>query len=155
MKEIALIGANGPVMSSVLSKLLESGNYVNALTLFPERVMLENQQLTISRFDVTSKEATREALEGYSTLVIANETDLQNAELDELILKYFAQTINAARDAGVTRILVVGAKESSAFYLGDLRRHDDVDWVFFTTEGDYATKVAGEVIEPRYHREQA
>lgn len=155
MKEIALIGANGPVMSAVLSKLLEKDLSVNALTLFPERVMVDNTRLTISRFDVTSKEATREALEGYSTLVIANETDLKNAQLDDLILKYFNQTINAAREAGAKRIIVVGAKESSAFYTGDLKRHDDVDWDFYDTEGDFATRVADEVVDPHYHRENA
>lgn len=155
MKEIALIGSNGRVMSSVLSKLLEKGLSVNALTLYPEKVMIDNTQLTISRLDVASKEGTRDALEGYSTVVIANETDLQDENLDNLILKYFAQTINAAREAGAKRVIVVGAKESTAFYVGDLSRHEDVDWVFFDTEGDYSRRVADEVVEPRYHRENA
>lgn len=154
MKEIALLGANGPVMSHVLSHLLENGLSVNALTLFPEKVMIDNTQLTVSRFDVTSKEATTEALEGYNTVIIANETDLQNDELDNIILKYFAQTVNAARDAGVSRLIVVGAKESSGFYLNDLHRHDDIDWVFINTEGDYAARAAQEALQPRFHREE-
>ena len=154
MKEIAVIGANGAVMSQVLTSLLENGLYVNALTLFPERVMVNNSQLTISRLDVASKEHTRESLEGYNTVIIANETDLTNKELNEVILKYYNQTVNAAIEAGVSRLIVVGGPESSAFYMGDLKRHNEIDWVFTTTEGDFARRVADEVLSPRYHREQ-
>ena len=154
MKEIAVIGANGTVMSHVLTSLLENGLYVNALTLFPERVMVNNSQLTISRLDVASKERTRESLEGYNTVIIANETDLTNKELNEVILKYYNQTVNAAIEAGVSRLIVIGGPESSAFYMGDLKRHNEIDWVFTTTEGDFARRVTDEVLSPRYHREQ-
>lgn len=155
MKEIALIGANGRVMSAVMTAMLKRGLSVNALTLFPERVMIDNTMLTVSRFDVTSEEATREALEGYPTVVIANETDLENEELDNLILKYFNQTVKAAGQAGAKRVIVVGAKASNAFYTNHLKNYDDIDWVYFDTEGDFADKVSDEVISPRYHRENA
>lgn len=155
MKEIALIGANGRVMSAVLSSLLSRDLSVNALTLFPEKIMIDNTRLTVSRFDVTSEQGTRDALEGYSTLVIANETNFENEALDNLILKYFDKTVKAAREAGAKRIIVVGAKDSNAFYVGHLKRYDDIDWVYFDTEGDFASRVADEVIAPRHHRENA
>lgn len=155
MKEIALIGSNGRVMSAILSQLLEKGLSINVLTLYPEKVMVDNTRLTVNRFDVTSKEATREALEGYSTVVIANETDLENEDLDNLILKYFNSVLTAASEAGAKRVLVVGGKESNAFYLGHLNSHSDLDWVYFDTEGDFASKVSEEIISPRYHRENA
>lgn len=154
MKEIALIGSNGPVMSHVMTKLLERGLSVNALTLYPERVMIDNTQLTVSRLDVASKDRVREALEGYNTVIIANETDLKNDDLDNLVLKYFAQTVTAATEAGVARVIVVGAKDSTAFYVTDLRRRDNIDWVFTNTEGDFAKRVIDEVVNPRYHREE-
>lgn len=155
MKEIAVIGANGTIMSHVLTSLLECGLSVNALTLFPERVMIENSQLTVSRLDAASKERTRESLEGYNTVVIANETDLTNKDLNEIILKSYNRIVNAAIEAGVSRLIVVGGKESSAFYLGDLKRQDKIDWVYTSTEGDYARRVAEEVLSPRHHREVA
>lgn len=155
MNEYALIGSNGPVMSHVMTQLLERGEGVNAMTLYPERVMLDNDRLTVSRLDIASKDTMRQALEGYHTAIIANETDLRNDELDNLILKHFAETVNAAREAGVERLVVIGAKESSAFYLGVLNRHNDLDWVFFTTEGDYAHAAVDEALRPRHHREQA
>lgn len=154
MKEIALIGANGPVMSAVLTSLLERELSVNALTLFPEKVMLDNTRLTISRFDVTNEEAVREALEGYSTLVIANESNLENEAMDDLVLKYFQKTVEAAAKAGITRILVVGGKMSNAFYLSKLKA-TNLDWVYFDTEGDFAKYVADEVVAPRFHKENA
>lgn len=155
MKEIALIGTNGRVMSSVLSRILENGFSVNVLTPFPTRIMIDNTNLTVSRLDVMSEDATREALEGYSTLVIANETDLQNDENDSMILKYFDKTVRAANEAGAKRVIVVGAKESNAFYVSHLKRHDDIDWVYFDTEGDFADAVVKEIVSPAYHRENA
>lgn len=155
MKEIALIGTNGRVMSAVLSKLLQKGLYVNLLSLNPERVMLENTQLTVTRFNVSSPDAIRDNLEGYSTLVIANETDLENETLDNLILKSFPTTLAAAHKAGAKRIIVVGAKESNAFYTGHLKRFNDIDWVYFDTEGNFAEYVADEIVNPKYHKENA
>lgn len=155
MKEIALIGANGPVMSAVLTSLLERQMAVNVLTLYPERIMLDNSAVTVSRLDVTNGERVREALEGYATVVIANETDLQNDTLDNLVLRYFDTTVQAVRQAGVTKLVVVGSKQSNAFYLSHLERYNEPDWVYFDTEGDFADRVADEVNEPRYHRENA
>lgn len=155
MKEIALISANGPIAGAVLGSLLERGLSVNVLSLYPERVMLDETRVTISRLDVHSEEAMREALEGYSTLVIANETDLSNDDLDNFILKSFDKALNAASQAGTKRVIVIGAKESNAFYLSHLNRRQDIDWVYFDTEGDFADRVANEIIEPRYHYENA
>lgn len=141
MKEIALIGANGKIMSSVLTGLLEQDWSVNALTLYPEHVMIDNTRLTVSRFDVASEQNARKSLEGYDTVVIANETDLENADLDNLILKYFDSTLKAVREAGVKKLVVVGAKESNAFYLSKLKNLEDVDWKYYDTEGDYVGRV--------------
>lgn len=155
MKEIALIGANGRVMSAVLSSLLSRGLSVNVLSLKPERVMLDDTRVTVSRLDVYSEENVREALEGYSTVVIANETDLADDAMDNLVLRYFDSTVNAAVKAGVSRVIVVGAKESNAFYLNHLENKNSIDWVYFDSEGDFADSVADEVVRPHYHRENA
>lgn len=55
--------------------------------------------------------------------------------------------------AGVARVIVVGSPESEAFFAGHLRRFDDIDWVFISTEGDYAGRTAGELVAPKFHKE--
>ena len=141
MKEIALIGSNGPVMSAVLGSLLAKGLSVEVFSLYPEHVMIDNTQLTVRHYDYASEENMRRSLEGYSTVVIANETDLENEELDNVILKYFPSTLKAIAEAGIENLVVVGAKESNAFYLGHLKQLENTDWKYYDTEGDYASRV--------------
>lgn len=154
MKEIALIGVNGHVFSGVLSTLLSKGYSVNALVTAPERVMLDNQALTVSRLDYADKSAMTEALRGYADVVITVEDNLQDHDHNDFVLRYYNEMVNAARDAGVSRVIVVGAADSSAFLMSSLRHHDkEIDWVFISTEGDYADHAACEVASPRFHRE--
>ena len=94
-----------------------------------------------------------ELLSGFHDAVLSYNDDLQDAYTNDLTLKYFVDTVHAAREAGVARIIVVGAADSQAFFVSDLRRLDDIDWVFVSTEGDYPDCVAGEVTEPRFHKE--
>ena len=51
MKEIALVGVNGEVLSDVLTALLENGNDVDVFTPEPERIMLDSTNVTINRLD--------------------------------------------------------------------------------------------------------
>ena len=63
-------------------------------------------------------------------------------------------TVHAAREAGVARVIVVGSPMSTAYFVTDLRRLDDIDWVFVSTENDYPDRVADEIIKPTFHREE-
>lgn len=152
MKEIALIGSNGRVMSAVLSELLSRGLNINLFSLNPERVMLENDRLTVSRFDACNPESIRESMTGYDTVVVTNETNFEDSELYALILKCFDTTVKAIREAGVKRLIVVGAKESNAFYLGHLKRIDDIDCIYCDTEGDFSRTVADQIEKPSAHK---
>ena len=143
MKEIALLGVNGPVLADTLTALLEHGSDVDVFTTGPERVMLDTTNVTVNHLDTSSKEETRRQLTGFDTVIIANENDLQNADLNDYILRTYSATVNAAIDAGVKRLIVVGGKDSEAFYCGELRRHKGLDYAFTTTEGDYAAAVVG------------
>ena len=96
----------------------------------------------------------REALEGYHDIVLAYNDDLEDAYTNDLTLKYFIDTVHAAREAGVARVIVVGAPQSTAYFVTDLRRLDDIDWVFISTENAYPERVADELISPRFHREE-
>lgn len=138
MKEIALLGSTGPIYGHVLSALLKNGNSVNVMVTDPEKVMLDTTNVTVTRLDTGSKEATKKELEGYETVVIAYETDFQNVDNNDFVLHTYSPTVNAAIEAGVKHLIVVGARESEAFLHGELRRHKDlIDSVYISTEGNY------------------
>ncbi len=153
MKEIALIGTNCRVFSDVLSVSLDRDIAVNAMVDYPEHVMLDDVLLTVSRMDFYNREAMREAFEGYHDAILTYDDDLKNAEHNDLTLKTFADTVTAAREAGVARVIVVGSPDSEAFFVTLLRRLDDIDWVFISTENDYPDRAVNELIEPSFHRE--
>lgn len=142
MKEIALLGVNGTVLSDTLTALLEKVDSVDVFTPEPEHVMLDTTNVTVNRLDTASKDETAATLGGFDTVVFALENDMANADLNDYILRTYSQTINAIIEAGVKRLYVIGAKDSEQFYCGELRRHDGLDYVFTTTEGNYADAVA-------------
>lgn len=153
MKEIALIGTTGHVHADVMGALLAAGMAVNTMVDYPEKVMLEDTRLVIKHFPYYDTESAEKALTGYETVVLTYSDDLQDAYTNDLTLKTFAGTAAAARKAGAKRLIVVGSPDSEAFFVSDLRRLDDIDWVFISTEGDYAHRVADEVATPTRHKQ--
>ncbi|MDE7426384.1 MAG: NAD(P)H-binding protein [Muribaculaceae bacterium] len=145
MKEIALIGENCQVYATVLGKLLERGNSVNAMVDYPERLMIENSQLTVSRVDFYHEEAMQKSMTGYDTVILAYDDNLTDHEHNNETLNHFSAAVTAARQAGVKKLIVVGGMQSEAFFVTLLNRIDDIDWKFISTEGDFATKTADEV----------
>lgn len=153
MKEIALLGTTNHVFGDVLGALLAKGLTVNALVDYPEKVMLDDVRLTVQHLPVEESERVQEMLEGYHDVVLTYNDDLQDVYTNDLTHKYYSDTVNAARKAGVARLIVVGSPESEAFFAGLLRRLDDIDWVFISTEGDYPDRTAGELVAPKFHKE--
>lgn len=153
MKEIALLGTINHVFGDVLSALLGDGLSVNAMVDYPEKIMLDDSRLTVSHLPVEEHDRVVEMLGGYHDVVLTYNDDLTDSYTNELTLKYFVDTVHAAREAGVARIIVVGSPASQAFFVSDLRRLDDIDWVFISTEGDYTRRTVEEVVKPKFHRE--
>lgn len=145
MKEIAILGTTGPVFGQTLTAFLEKNFSVEALVTDPEKLMLDTTNINIDRLDLSGEVATRQQLTGYSVVVLAIENDLQNHDLNDLILRSFSPTVNAAIDAGVKRLVVIGGKDSEAFFLQELNRHHGLDYRFITTEGDYAAAAVAAV----------
>lgn len=152
MKEIALVGANSRILGDVLGQLLKHEVAVNAMVTEPEKIMLDNSLLTVTHLDTTNYDATKEALAAYDTAVLAYSDDLEDKTTNELTLKTFSKTVHAAREAGVKRLIVVGSENSSAFFVTDLNRIDDIDWLFISNVGPYPKRVRREILEPRRHR---
>ena len=154
MKEIALAGINGHIFSDILSALLHRQVAVNAMVTNPEHLMVENTALTVTRLNTETKETLTEGFEGYNTVILAFGDNQLDKQANDFALKYYAELVNAVREAGATRLIVVGGYNAEAFFLGDLRRHNDIDWVYISTEGDYANRAADEALTPRFHREE-
>lgn len=108
MKEIALLGTNGHVMGNVLGALLARGLGVNAMVDFPEKVMLADSRLTVTHFNPADRGKTEASLQGYTEAVLTYNDDLEDKYTNELTLKYFVDTVLAARRVGVERVIVVG-----------------------------------------------
>ena len=153
MKEIALAGINGHIFSDILSALLHRQAAVNAIVTNPEHLMIENTALTVSHLNTATKETLAEGFEGYNTVILAFGDKQTDKDANDFALKRYAELVNAVREAGVTRLIVVGGYNAEAFFLGDLRRHNDIDCVYISTEGDYATRAAEEDLNPTRHRE--
>lgn len=154
MKEVALAGTNCHIFADVLSALLHRGISVHAFVTYPERVMLDDVNLTVSRLDADNRITTTHDFEGFHDVILTFNDDQTDVESNDFTLHHYNELVNAAREAGVSRVIVVGSPESSAFFMGDLRRRDDLDWVFISTEGDYADRTASEVVAPRCHKEE-
>lgn len=153
MKKVALVGTNNKVFGDVLSVLLARDVAVNAMVDYPEHVMLDDSILTVTKMNFYDREAMRESFEGYHDAILTYDDNLLDAAHNDLALKTFADTITAAREAGVARVIVVASPDSEAFYVTLMRRLEDIDWVFVSTEGDYPDRTVNEVIEPSFHRE--
>ncbi|MDE6041262.1 MAG: NAD(P)H-binding protein [Muribaculaceae bacterium] len=141
MKEIALVGSVNEVQADVLGALLRDGKSVNAMVEEPMKVMIEDTRLTVTLMPVEDHKRLVEAFTGYKDAVLVYNDDLQDAASNAMTLKYFVDTVNAAREAGVERVVVVGGQYSEAFYMTYLRRMDDIKWEFCSTRGDYSAKV--------------
>lgn len=153
MKEIAVTGNVNHVQADIMGKLLAAGLSVAAYVDYPEKVMIDDSRLTIEGVDFHKVDSVEKALSGYSDAVLTYNDDLENPYTNDLTLKTFVDTVFAARKAGVGRIIVVGSPESEAFFVTELRRLDDIDWVFISTEGDYPDRVTAEIVTPTLHKE--
>lgn len=153
MKEVALLGMESRVFADVLSELLHRNIAVNAFVTNPEHLMIENVDLTVSLLDVEKPSVLTESLEGYHDAIMVFSDDQTDVKANDFALKYYLPMLKAAREAGVNRVIVVGSPESSAYFTADLRRQDDLDWVFISTEGAFATRAVDEAVAPRHHHE--
>jgi NAD-dependent epimerase/dehydratase len=108
MKKTALIGASGFVGSAILNELLSRGYQVEALVRNPDNVKVENPLLTVKKVDVADTEALAAALKGYDTVISAYNPGWANPDIYNLTLQNYPRILQAAKEAGVKRLLIVG-----------------------------------------------
>lgn len=163
MKKTALIGASGFVGSAILNELLSRGYKVEALVRNPEKITVENPNLTVKKVDVADEKALAEDLKGYDTVISAYNPGWTNPNIYSETLQNYPRIVEAAKEAGVKRLLIVGGagtlfcapglrvvdsgvipaeimdgvKSLGKFYLEILTKENGIDWVFFSPAGAF------------------
>ena len=154
-KKVALIGASGFVGSAILNELLMRGYTVEALVNHPEKIKIENPALTVKKVDVSDEKALEADLRGYDSVISAYNPGWANPNIYEETLTNYPKILEAAKRAGVKRLLIVGGagtlfvkpgtlpaewlpgvKSLGEFYLNTLMPEKDIDWVFFSPAGN-------------------
>lgn len=161
MKKTALIGASGFVGGAILKELLSRGYEVEALVCNPENVKVQNPRLTVRKVDVADNKALAADLKGYDTVISAYNPGWANPDIYSLTLQNYPRIVEAAKEAGVRRLLIVGGagtlfcapglrvvdsgaipaeimggvRSLGEFYLDTLSKEKAIDWVFFSPAG--------------------
>lgn len=161
MKKTALIGASGFVGGAILKELLSRGYEVEALVRNPENVKVQNPRLTVRKVDVADTKALAADLKGYDTVISAYNSGWANPDIYSLTLQNYPRIVEAAKEAGVRRLLIVGGagtlfcapglrvvdsgaipaeimggvRSLGEFYLDTLSKEKAIDWVFFSPAG--------------------
>lgn len=117
--------------------------------------------LTVRRVDVADTDALAAYLKGYDTVISAYNPGWTNPDIYNLTLQNYPRILEAAKKAGVKRLLIVGGagtlfcapglrvvdsgaipaeimggvKSLGEFYLNTLNNEKAIDWVFFSPAG--------------------
>lgn len=103
---IAIIGASGFIGSALLAEALARGHSVTGLVRHPER-LAPQAQLTAQRCDVYDTASLAPQLQGCDAVLVSLRGQGAN-DVGEHYMKGFRSILQAARDADVKRLLVVG-----------------------------------------------
>lgn len=158
MKNVVLIGASGFVGSAILREALNRGHRVTAVVLNPEKITIENPNLTVVKADATNPDTLAALARGKDAIISAYNPGWTNPRQYELTLENYPRIVEGAKRSGVERLLIVGGagtlfvkpgvrlvdtgvlpeawlpgvKSLGEFYLNTLMKERDIDWVFFS-----------------------
>ncbi len=158
MKNVVLIGASGFVGSAILREALNRGHRVTAVVPNPEKITIENPNLTVVKADATDPDTLAALARGKDAIISAYNPGWTNPRQYELTLENYPRIVEGAKRSGVERLLIVGGagtlfvklgvrlvdtgvlpeawlpgvKSLGEFYLNTLMKERDIDWVFFS-----------------------
>lgn len=162
MKNVALIGASGFVGTAILNELLSRGHQMTAIVRNAAKVTAKSELLDVVEADVTDTERLMKLFEGKDAVISAYNPGWTNPNIYEDTKKNYPMILEAAKKAGVKRILIVGGagtlfcapglrvvdsgaipaeimggvKSLGEFYLDTLMNEDKIDWTFFSPAGE-------------------
>ncbi|MGL4852116.1 MAG: NAD(P)-dependent oxidoreductase [Phocaeicola sp.] len=164
MKKVTIIGASGFVGSTLLNEALTRGYEVRAIVRNPEKVTANAPKLEVIKADVMDEDNLVNLLCGVDELISAYNPGWTNPNIYDDTLKGYPTILNAAKRAGVKRLLIVGGagtlfvapnlrvmdsgvipaeimggvKSLGEFYLNTLMNEREIDWAFFSPAGNLA-----------------
>jgi len=165
MANVVLIGATGFVGSAILNELLTRGHKVTAVVRNAAKLP-KNDNLTAVEEDVANVDAIAAIAKGKDAVISAYNPGWTNPEIGRLTTENYPKIVEAVKKSGVARLLIVGGAgtlfvkpglrvvDSGAipaeimdgvrplgdFYLNDLTKEHDLDWVFFSPAGAFDEK---------------
>lgn len=109
--KLALIGATGYVGAALLQEALDRGHQVTALVRHPEKLP-EHSALTGVQADVNDPVALASLLAGHDAVLSAFNPGWGVADIREQFIQGSRHILAATKQAGVSRLLVVGGAGS-------------------------------------------
>ncbi|MBO9634000.1 MAG: NAD(P)-dependent oxidoreductase [Chitinophagaceae bacterium] len=155
--KLTLIGASGFVGSHLLQEALDRGHKVTAIVRNTEKIKLHHPHLTVKACDVMDAAALASLVAGSDIVVSAYNSGWTNPNIYPDYMKGANAILQATREAGVNRLLVVGGAGSleikpghqlvdspefpAAFkggasaardFLDQLKKENDIDWTLIS-----------------------
>lgn len=110
--KVALIGASGFVGASILTELLNRGHEVTGIVRSPEKVTVKSDKLTVKEVDVLDTEALVSAVKGTDAVISAFNAGWTNPNLYHDFIAGSESIQKAVKNAGVSRLIVIGGAGS-------------------------------------------
>lgn len=155
--KVAIIGATGFVGPKVVTEALNRGHEVTAFARNPEKLEVENsERLTKQSADVYDTDILANLLVGHDAVISTFNAGWTNPNLYNDFLTGAKSIQQAAKQAGVKRLIVVGGAGSlyihgaqlvdgphfpaeykpgataARDYLNELRKEEELDWTFLS-----------------------
>ena len=156
-QNVLLIGATGFVGSAILNELINRGHKVTAVVRDPEKIASRNG-VEVVKEDVTNVDGIARLAQGKDAVISAYNPGWANPRQYEETLENYPLIVEAAKKAGVKRLLIVGGagtlfvkpglrlvdtgtlpeawlpgvKSLGEFYLNTLMKEDAIDWIFLS-----------------------
>ncbi len=169
MKNVLLIGATGFVGTALLNELLSRGHKVTAIVRNSSKLKVKNENLTTVEGDATDIATVKKLATGKDAVISAYNPGWANPRLYEETLENYPKILDAAKQSGVGRLLIVGGagtlfvkpgvrlidtgtlpeawlpgvKSLGEFYLNTLMNENNIDWVFLSPAGNLGNMQPG------------
>ncbi len=169
MKNVVLIGATGFVGNALLNELLSRGHKVTAIVRDAMKVKVQNDLLTVVVGDATDIATVGQLAAGADAVISAYNSGWTNPRQYEENKQNYPRILEAAKQAGVERLLLVGGagilyvapsvrlaetdalpeawlpgvKSAYEFYLETLSKEQNIDWVYLAPPGNLGNMTTG------------
>ena len=109
--KLAIVGASGKIGSRITAEALRRGHSVTGIVRHPE-AGIKNDKVNWVKADALDKESLASAIKGHDALISAFGIDWARPETYSQLVDVSVSEIEAAKKAGVKRLIIVGGAGS-------------------------------------------